>query len=184
MEGLLINRITSLSFDEQRLIHESYPQANLSEILIFEEGRKPSRPIEIFLLFGGGTLAIGLALAAMWIARTEGESVVGETSGGWPDPFHFSAVALLGAGLFYAIAGMSVVWILLALWSRSVGLIVAALVFSVPMNFAFVRQFRGTIHAKPGGTSLGLGRIAWLLIMTSTYLLGIATAIEFARLQG
>ena len=99
MEGLLINRITNLSFDEQRLIHESYPQAQLSAILIFEEGRKPSRPIQIFLLFGGGTLAIGLSLAAMWIARTEGESVVGETSGGWPDPFHFSAVALLGAGI-------------------------------------------------------------------------------------
>ena len=75
---------------------------------------------------------------------------------------------------------MSVVWILLALWSRTVGLSVAALVFGVPMNVAFVRQFRGTVHAKPGGTSLGLGRIAWLLIMTSTYLLGIATAIEFA----
>ena len=64
LEGLVINRIKSLNSEEEALLRQSFPQINLNEVLILEEGRLPSsKGKSIGLMSGGGLLIlVGLML--------------------------------------------------------------------------------------------------------------------------
>jgi hypothetical protein len=57
VRGLVINRIETLGSREQQLLREAYPQADLSNVLIIEEGRKLQEPAAALPL-----AAIGLAV--------------------------------------------------------------------------------------------------------------------------
>lgn len=64
LEGLVINRIESLNSEEEELLRQSFPQINLEDVLILEDGRLPSsKGKSVGLMSGGGVLVfVGLFL--------------------------------------------------------------------------------------------------------------------------
>ena len=62
LQGLVINRIHSLGKDEKNLIQQSFPQLDLTKVLILEEGRKPTSSL----------LALGMVLGGIVVAASGG----------------------------------------------------------------------------------------------------------------
>ena len=60
-EGLVINSISSLDNDEEKMIKESFPQLDTKRMLIIEEGRQPASPLKSFGMMGGGVALIAVA---------------------------------------------------------------------------------------------------------------------------
>jgi hypothetical protein len=59
IQGLLINRVSGLDKEEEKLIKQSFPQVDVDSLLILEEGRKPSGYLKSFgMIFGGAVLAL------------------------------------------------------------------------------------------------------------------------------
>ncbi len=71
IQGLFINKISTLKEDEITLLRESYPGVNTDEILILEEDRKPMGPALYFGMLGGGGLIalVGVAWMVMGFSR-------------------------------------------------------------------------------------------------------------------
>lgn len=65
VSGLVINRIGSLKKDEKQLIAQSFPSMNLDQVLILQEGRKPSGMLIYLGEMIGGLVMI--ALAGVWL---------------------------------------------------------------------------------------------------------------------
>lgn len=63
MQGVVINRIESLSSEEEELLRQSFPHIDLEKVLIVEEGREPSSILKAigFLLGGLVLILVGLA---------------------------------------------------------------------------------------------------------------------------
>ena len=60
VQGLIINRIKSLDSKEVKLIKQSFPNLNLKQVLILDQGRKPTSVIgALAIIFGGLVLAFG-----------------------------------------------------------------------------------------------------------------------------
>jgi hypothetical protein len=64
LPGLVTNKITKLGTEEKRLLHQSYPNADLEHCLIIEEGREPSGAGKVLLLGGGGAALVLAGIAA------------------------------------------------------------------------------------------------------------------------
>lgn len=86
VEGLVINKINSLSDDELNLLKQSFPSFDPDQVLILEEGRTPSSAGKWAGLLGGGALLalIGLfmilkPLLAKRAANNPSTPVVDET---------------------------------------------------------------------------------------------------------
>lgn len=64
VQGLVINRISSLGSEEEKLIKENFPTANLDKVLILEDGRKPASMVKWlgFMLGGLALAAVGVGL--------------------------------------------------------------------------------------------------------------------------
>lgn len=62
IQGLVINRIRSLSGEEQNLIKESFPTIDFSKVLILEDGRKPGEATDHFAMITFGLILIGIAV--------------------------------------------------------------------------------------------------------------------------
>ncbi len=54
LQGLVINRIESLSKDERGILAQDYPGIDFDHCIILEEGRTPSNGSMLFLMGGGG----------------------------------------------------------------------------------------------------------------------------------
>jgi hypothetical protein len=69
LQGLVINKIKTLDKKEAELIKQSFPTLDLDDILIVEEGRKPSSGLKSWsMIIGGGVLVlagVGLFLAGV-----------------------------------------------------------------------------------------------------------------------
>ncbi len=65
VQGLVINRISSLDKDEKRLINENFPGVDTHKLWILGEGRKPASIVFSFGILGAGAL-LGL-LGLGWI---------------------------------------------------------------------------------------------------------------------
>lgn len=60
VSGLIVNRISKLSGEERDLVQQAFPRADLDQILILQEGRKPmSKAISLGMIAGGVILALG-----------------------------------------------------------------------------------------------------------------------------
>lgn len=61
MRGMVVGSIISLTDDEKKLISESFPKADLSRLMIFEEGRLPTpkEGIQTVFMIGLGLLLLG-----------------------------------------------------------------------------------------------------------------------------
>lgn len=71
IQGLVINRIESLSSEEKKLLHESFPGANLEKVLILEDGRKPASLFKSIGLILGG-LAVSLVGVGLFFVGRSG----------------------------------------------------------------------------------------------------------------
>lgn len=61
MRGMVVGSIVSLSEDEKKLISESFPAADMSRLMIFEEGRLPTpkEGIQTIFMIGLGLFLLG-----------------------------------------------------------------------------------------------------------------------------
>ncbi len=64
IQGMVINEIEKLSGDELKIMRESYPGIDFSQVYILEHNRKPSGAGKMIGFFGGGALLslVGLGL--------------------------------------------------------------------------------------------------------------------------
>ena len=72
------------------------------------------------------------------------------------------------------LAGVTAVWAVMALYSRTWWLIVAAAVPATPLNLYFYYALRGNQSDAAADDHFGLGRTPWLLLAWITYALGAA----------
>ena len=72
VQGLVINLIDSLDAEEKQLIQSQFPEVNLDEVLILEEGRKPASMIVSGAMIAGGILLSLLGLG--WLLMGFGGS--------------------------------------------------------------------------------------------------------------
>ena len=61
IQGLLINSVSDLGDQTEKLLREAYPDIDLSKVLILEQGRKPTSQALLTSLFVGGFALIGVA---------------------------------------------------------------------------------------------------------------------------
>ena len=54
----MINAITSLGSEEEKLIKQGFPQLDVKNLLIIEEDRQPASPLKSFGMMGGGVALI------------------------------------------------------------------------------------------------------------------------------
>jgi len=66
IQGLVINLVESMDSEEEKLIKQTFPKLNIDDVLIVEEGRKPSSALASFGMMGGGGLLSLLGLG--WLA--------------------------------------------------------------------------------------------------------------------
>lgn len=69
VQGLVINRISSLDDEEAELIKSSFPSLDLEKVLILEEGRKPSSTAKAGGMMGGGGIVILAGLGWLIVSR-------------------------------------------------------------------------------------------------------------------
>ncbi len=62
-DGLIINKIESLSKDSLRVLEQAYPNVDLKTCLIIEVGRHPAGLGKMAAMLGGGLVVLGLGLA-------------------------------------------------------------------------------------------------------------------------
>ncbi|MBN2534860.1 MAG: hypothetical protein JXB88_18410 [Spirochaetales bacterium] len=63
VQGIVINKIKSLDHEEEELLKESFPAADLDNVLILDKGRKPGSLLSPLLMTGGGTALILFGLS-------------------------------------------------------------------------------------------------------------------------
>jgi len=69
VKGLLINRISSLGSEEEKLVRETFPNVNVDKLLILEDGREPSSALKSMGMMGGGVVLVLGGLASFFIGR-------------------------------------------------------------------------------------------------------------------
>ncbi|MBN2685315.1 MAG: hypothetical protein JXR40_08545 [Pontiellaceae bacterium] len=69
VQGLVINRISSLDDEEAELIKSAFPSLDLEKVLILEEGRKPSSNLKAGGMMGGGGILILAGLGWLIVSR-------------------------------------------------------------------------------------------------------------------
>jgi hypothetical protein len=68
--GMVVNEISSVGWEEQRLIKEAFPNTDFKDILILQEGRKPSSPVMSFGMMGGGGALMLVGIGLMFVSRS------------------------------------------------------------------------------------------------------------------
>ncbi|MCI0356935.1 MAG: hypothetical protein L0211_00425 [Planctomycetaceae bacterium] len=69
VQGLIINQISSLGKDEQQLLKERCPKADLSKVLILQDGRSPAPLWKWAGMIGGGGLLILVGIGMFFVGR-------------------------------------------------------------------------------------------------------------------
>lgn len=71
VQGLLINQISSLSNDEEKLIKQGFPQLKTDQVLILEEDRQPASMTKLLGMVGGGLamVVVGLGMFFVFMKR-------------------------------------------------------------------------------------------------------------------
>ncbi|MBF7073457.1 hypothetical protein ISG33_08625 [Glaciecola sp. MH2013] len=62
VQGVIINEIESLGSEEAELMRQSFPGADLANVLLIEEGRTPTGTLNAIAMMGGGVLLSALGL--------------------------------------------------------------------------------------------------------------------------
>lgn len=67
LTGLIINKVKELDGEEKKLILDASPNLDLSKVLIIEQGRTPTSPMNAYLAMGAGVLLI--IGGAVWLIK-------------------------------------------------------------------------------------------------------------------
>jgi hypothetical protein len=179
VDGLLINRVSSLSDKESQLIMEMFPQANPDKLLILEEDRRPWKSSSTFLLMGSGVTAIGVALVTALMARRVGEAPAHTSYEPPSGPLErrLDILGMLFMTLAFSLAGGGAVGIVLALASGSTCLMALAAIVAAPFNIGFFIALGGALKGDDNEVYFGLGRTAWLMVLLASYALGVGGAV-------
>jgi hypothetical protein len=62
LPALVTNKISSIGYEEKKILEQQYPGTDWSRCLIIHEGREPAGVVKQTLLFGGGAALIFLAM--------------------------------------------------------------------------------------------------------------------------
>ena len=69
VKGLIVNQISSLGWEEQKLIKQSFPKLDFKDVIILQENRKPSGPATSYGMIGGGGVMILVGLGLCFVSR-------------------------------------------------------------------------------------------------------------------
>lgn len=70
VKGLVVNQISSLGWEERRLLKDSFPELDVKEVLILQEGREPASATKSFGLMGGGGVLILVGLGLIFFCES------------------------------------------------------------------------------------------------------------------
>jgi hypothetical protein len=70
VSGMVVNQISSVGWEEQKLLREAFPEIDFKNILILQEGRKPSNPAFSFGMMGGGGAMMIVGLGLMFVSKS------------------------------------------------------------------------------------------------------------------
>jgi hypothetical protein len=70
VKGLIVNQISSLGWEEQKLIKQSFPNLDFKNLIILQENRKPSGPATSFGMMGGGGAMILVGLGLCFVSKS------------------------------------------------------------------------------------------------------------------
>ncbi len=70
ISGMVVNEISSVGWEEQRLLKQAFPEINFKDVLILQEGRKPSSPAASFGMMGGGGALMLVGLGLMFVSKS------------------------------------------------------------------------------------------------------------------
>lgn len=70
VKGLVVNEISSLGWEEQQLIKQSFPNLDFKNLLILQENRKPASPVTSFGMMGGGGALVLVGLGLMFVSKS------------------------------------------------------------------------------------------------------------------
>ncbi len=70
VQGLVINKISSLGREERRLLSETYPGADFSKVWIVQNGRSTWSPWAVMGMLGGGGFTV-LGVLAAWASEAQ-----------------------------------------------------------------------------------------------------------------
>ncbi len=70
VKGMVVNQISSVGWEEQRLLRQAFPEINFKDILILQEGRKPAGPITSFGMMGGGGALMLVGVGLMFVSKS------------------------------------------------------------------------------------------------------------------
>ena len=70
VKGMIVNKISSLGWEEQGLIRQSFPNLDFKDLLILQENRKPSGPATSYGMMGGGGALVLVGLGLMFVSKS------------------------------------------------------------------------------------------------------------------
>lgn len=70
IKGMVVNQISSIGWEEQRLLKQSFPNLDFKNLLILQENRKPSSPTASFGMMGGGGALVLVGLGLMFVSKS------------------------------------------------------------------------------------------------------------------
>jgi hypothetical protein len=76
VKGLVINRIESLDEEETNLVKQSFPDADLDNVLIIEQNREPASVAKSGGMMGGGALLSLVGLGLFFVGKKGGAAAV------------------------------------------------------------------------------------------------------------
>ncbi|MEM7408688.1 MAG: hypothetical protein AAF430_00460 [Myxococcota bacterium] len=85
LQGLVVNKIRSLTGEEKALVGEGFPNVDLAQVLLLEEGRQPASATKSFAMMGGGAFVAVLPLVAMARSRSRAAELPATAASGATD---------------------------------------------------------------------------------------------------
>ena len=70
VSGMVVNSISSVGWEEQNLLRGAFPDIDFKDILILQEGRKPTSPTFSFGMMGGGGALMLVGLGLMFVSKS------------------------------------------------------------------------------------------------------------------
>lgn len=72
VQGLVVNRISSLDAEEKGLVQQSFPRLDLNKVLILEQDRHPASLAKSLGMIAGGALMVLIAIGSFFVGRGGG----------------------------------------------------------------------------------------------------------------
>ena len=85
VQGLVVNRISSLDSEEKQLVNQSFPRLDLNKVLILEQDRHPASLAKSLGMIAGGMVMVLISIGSFFIGRGGGQPPATAQQFGAPD---------------------------------------------------------------------------------------------------